>query len=90
MGKRDKRAVRDCMLKRKHTPKRALEVVGFEGSILSLSKSSIISSSSAKSKGSKSSKCSSTTLIVISRLCASSTIASRIHLEVNDTVRKDS
>jgi hypothetical protein len=78
------------MLKRKHTPKRALKVVGFEGSSLSLSESSIKSNPSAKSKGSKSSKCSSTTLIVISCLCASSTIASRIHLEVNDIVGKDS
>jgi hypothetical protein len=78
------------MLKRKHTPKMVLKVVGFKGSSLSLSKSSVISNLSAKSKGSKSSKCSSITLIVISRPCTSSIIASRIHLKVNDIVRKDS
>jgi hypothetical protein len=78
------------MLKCKHTPKRALEVVGFEGSSLSLSESSVISSSSALSEWSKSSECSSTTLIVISRPCTSGTIAGRINLEVDDTVRKDS
>jgi hypothetical protein len=77
------------MLKRKHTPKRLLEVVGFKGSILSLSKSSVISSSSALSEQSKSPKRSSMTLIVISHLCTSSAISSRVHLEVDNTVRKN-